>query len=438
MAGRPKPGFDFSGAIYLREVRRFLARTHTAPVAAFFAVLYALGSMIWGGMLTIVPLRGGWTAEILLGNGGGSAWWNYPGLLVVGPWGVLALPFFPTIAMIAVALGVGLGMAVAVALIVRLVRPSPHEVARSKAVGVATGLTPAMISLVTLGSCCTTAAAATGGIGLVAQASGSTTANLIVNNWYLGVAQVAIVWLALFGQELLLTVYGGLLGLRSVDPRVVRAEAPPLDRRWAAGALLRGALVVGGLLWSLSMLAEWTNQDPFASGAGWWYQWLVQHQLLAAIAVAAGFFPAGTLRFARALRAGTGRIVGAVIVVGALSLLVWLPAPLPSWGLDSLGSQIAGLLGAPAAWGGIAPGPVTGAGLGFRWAFEYLLPSVFALALVLRPDRAFDPLLRATARPALGPEDDGPRGGTAVPELELRIPPVAELAASPGSSVEGR
>jgi hypothetical protein len=426
VSASPASGLDFAGAVYLREVRRFLARTHTVPVAAFFAVLYALGSMLWGGMLTLAPIPGGWSGEILLGNGGGVGWWNYPGLLIVGPWGVLALPFLPTIAMVVVAVGVGLGMAVAVALIVRLVRPSPQDIARSKAVGTITGLTPAMISLVTLGSCCTTAAAATGGIGLMAQASGSTTTNLIVNNWYLGVAQVAIVWLALFGQELLLTVYGGLLGLRSPGSPAVRVAAPPLDRGWAAGAILRGGLVVGGLLWSLSMLAEWTTQNPLASGPGWWFQWLVQHQLVATVAVAAGFFPAATLRFARAIRTGSARPVGMLALLAAATVLVWLPPPLPAWGLDSFGSQLAGLLGAPAAWGAIAPGPVTGIALAFRWALEYLVPAGFVLAAVAVPDRAFAPLLRTVATPLPpAPEED-----ERITEFERHVRSLAERAAA--------
>jgi len=393
------PSIDLFGAFSLQEIRRFLRRARMLPLCAFVAVVYALASMLEGGMLALFPLHGGTTVELLTASGTGQGWWNYPGLLVIAPWGVLALPFFPTVAMIVVAVGVGLGMAVAGALILRIVRPSPEEVARSKAVGVATGLTPAMLSLVTLGSCCTTTAAATGGIGLIAQASGTSTANLLLNNWYLGVAQIAIVWAALLGQELLLRVYGGLLGLGGSDPPSVRVVAPPLDRRWVLGAVLRGTLVVGGLLWSISMLAEWTTQSPGSAGVGWWFRWIFQHQLIAGFAVGAGFFPLGAARLARLAREGWGRALGVLLLGTAVSLLVWLPPPLPAWGLDSLGSQLVGALGAPAAWGGIPLGSVTGAALVVRWALEYLLPAGFVIVAVLAPDRAFA-LLRATvARP---------------------------------------
>ncbi len=382
------------------EIRSFLRTSRALPAATFFGVLYALASLLGGGMLSLYPLGGGTTVEILTGSGTGQGWWNYPGLLVVAPWGVLALPMFATFAMVVVAVGVGLGMAVAAVLIYRLVRPSPQELARTKAVGALTGLTPAMISLVTLGSCCTTTAAATGGIGLIAQASGTTTANLLANSWYLGLAQMIIVWVALVGQELLLTVYGGLLGLRGPVGAPSPLSAPRIDRRWAAGAALRSVLAIGAVLWSLSMFAEWTTHDPMTASAGWWFRWVVQHQLIAAVAAGAAFVPLGALRFVRFARKGAGRIVGAVLVLASVSLLFWLPAPLPSWGLDSLGSQMLGTLGASTAWGAIPLGSVTGAALYLRWALEYLAPAGFVLFAVLAPDRAFAPLIATVAGPA--------------------------------------
>ena len=414
MRSAPAP-FEPWGFLSLREIRRFLRRSRALPAAVFFALVYALASMLWGGMLSLVPLRGGTTVTVLCGTAPaqgwwaclpGSAtapgWWNYPGVLVVAPWGILSLPFFPTLSMVLVAVGVGLGMAVAAALIYRLIRPSPEEVARSKAVGAITGLTPAMISLVTLGSCCTTTAAATGGIGLIAQASGTTTANLLLNNWYLGVAQVIIVWAALLGQELLLTVYGGLLGTRGSDAGYGGSVAPPLDRRWAAGATLRGALAIGGVLWSISMFAEWTTVPVFGAGAGWWFRWVVQHQLIAGLAVGAAFFPVEASELLRSWSRGIGRAVRWGIGIAALSVLVWLPPPLPSWGLDSFGSQLAGALGAPAAWGAIPLGSVTGIALYVRWALEFLVPAGFVLGAAVAPQRVFRPLLATVARRAPG------------------------------------
>jgi hypothetical protein len=397
------PRVDLAAALTFREVRWFLRRSRAVPVAVFFGILYALGSLLWGGMLSLVPLGGGTTVEVLTGSGTGQGWWNYPGVLVVAPWGVLALPFFATFTMVVVAVAVGLGMAVAAALIVRLVRPSPAEVARSKAVGAATGLTPAMLALVTLGSCCTTTAAATGGIGMIANASGTSTANVLLNNWYLGVAQIAIVWSALFGQELLLTVYGGLLGLRPTERSGARVAAPPFNRAWVAGATLRTLLVVGGVLWSLSMFAEWTTRSPFSAGAGWWFNWVVQHQLIAGLAAGTAFFPVAGRRLATILRTGNGRIVGAAVVLAALSLLVWLPPPLPAWGLDSLTGQLLGVLGAPVSWGAIPVGQVSGLALYLRWGLEYVLPAGFVLTAVLAPERAFAPLLATVAAPSREP-----------------------------------
>jgi hypothetical protein len=405
------PAPDLLSVLSLREIRGFLRRSHAIPLAVFLGVAYALGSMLEGGMLILEPLRGGTTIEILLASGTGSGWWNYPGLLVVAPWGILALPFFATIAMVGVSIGVGLGMAVAVGLVLRLLRPSPQEVARSKAVGVATGLTPAMIGLVTLGSCCTTTAAATGGIGLIAQASGTSTANLLVNSWYLGVAQLAIVGVGLFAQELLLAVYGGLLG---IGPRRGAVEVPPLDRRWAVGAVFRGALAIGGILWSLSMLAEWTTRPPVGAGAGWWFQWVAQHQLLGALAVAAAFCPSGAYRFASWARRGPGRWVGGIVAVVALSLLVWLPPVLTGAGLDSLTDQVLGAVGAPTAWGALVPGAQPVWAMVARWVLEYLVPSGFALGMVLSPERVFSPLFATLARPGVasgaGPPVRSPSG----------------------------
>lgn len=404
----PRAGaaIDLGRALLLTEVRGFLRRHHSVPVAVFFAVLYGIASLLWGQMLTLFSQPGGTVITIIPSTATGYGWWNYPGLLITGPWGALALPAFPTVAMVLVSVGVGLGMAVAAVLVYRLLRPAPSEVARSKAVGVATGLTPAMLSLLTLGSCCTTTAVATGGVGVLASASGTTTANLLLNNWYLGAAQIAIVWVALFGQELLLTVYSGLLGLRDDRPPASTRAVPLTSRRWLAGAVLRWGLVVGGLLWSLSMLAEWTTRPPAMAGAGWWFQWLVQHQLVAGFAVGSGFFPGAFANLCRAIRRGPLRVVGALLGVSALSMLVWLPPPLPAWGLDSLANELLGTAGFPAAWGAIRV-PIGGVSLLARWGLEYLIPAGFLLAAILRPGPTFAPLLAGASSTPTGSESTG-------------------------------
>ena len=418
------PRVSLASALLLTEVFGFLRRSRALGLAVFLGVAYALGSLLSGGMLVLVPQHVATTIEIVLGGTAGS--WNYPAVLVVAPWGILALPLFATAAMVGVAVGVGLGMAVAVVLVYRVLKPTPEQAARVKSVGIATGLNPAMIGLVTIGSCCTTTAAATGGMGLIAQASGTTSANLLLNNWYFGVAQLAIVWVALLGQELLLTVYGGLLGLGTTGRVAQRVVAPPFDRRWAAGAALRAALAVGGILWSLSMFAEWTTQPPLSSGAGWWVRWVLEHQLVAAVAVGAAFFPVPALRLFRALRRGAGRALGVVVALAAGAVLLWLPAPLPAWGLDSLTDQVIGALGAPASWGAIAVGPVTGAALVLRWAIEFVVPAGFTLVALASPERAFAPLTATVAR--LGPP---------APFASWTVPAAPGTGPAPSASVVG-
>jgi len=398
-----EPGVRVAGLFTFREVRRFIGASGAWSLAIFLAGIYLLGSLIEGGMAGIAHFTGGYTITIFTSSGTGQGWWNYPYVYAVAPWGYLEIPFFTGISMLLVAVGVGLGMAVAVLLVLQLLRPSPAGAARSKAVGAATGLTPAMIGLVTLGACCSTTAAASAGVGLVAQASGTSISNLLLNDWYLGVFQIVIVWAALLAQELLLTVYGGLYG-RDAGRRTTTRTAPASrGLRYVAGIGLRVVLVAGGLLWALAMLAEWTTVSTSSAGVGEWFQWLVQHLLLAGLAVGAGFFPGATLRLLERTRRGVLRVVPALALIGGISLLVWLPPILVSAGLDSLANQILGALGAPISWGVISPGPVGGPALLARWAIEYVVVAGFAIAVSLLPRRVLDPLVATVARVTVSP-----------------------------------
>lgn len=405
----PRASFDLSEALYLRQVRRFLRRSHALAFAAFLAMAYALASMLWGGMLTLAPLHGGTTVEILTGSGTGQGWWNYPGLLVVAPWGVLSLPFFPTVAMVVVAVGVGLGMAVAAMLIVRLLRPSAEEAARSKAVGAVTGLTPAMIALVTLGACCSTTAAATAGVGLVAQASGSSTSNLLFNNWFLGAFQIVVVYVALLAQELLLRVYGTMFG--AADPGVISStvtESRPIDRRAVASSVLRVGLVAAGITWGLAVLADWTVAAPLSASAGLWFNWLVEHWLIGGLAVFVALAPRPARDFLLwFLFRRDGYIVRGLLLVGAWSLAVWVPPPLSGVGVEGFGNELLGLLGVGPGFGGVGPGLAWGVGLLLRWVFQYLLLGGFAAAVALSPRRTLD-WVAETDRIATYPAAPGP------------------------------
>ena len=385
MAAVPK--FDPVGLVTLREIRTFIRRSHARGGVVFFGLLYVLGSLFLGGMVVLGDFPGGYTTYTVWGGTAGA--WNYPGLLIEAPWGVVSLPFFATFAMIVVGVGVGYGMAVAFLLAIQLLKSRATRANGSSAAGAFAGLTPAMISLVTLGACCSTTAAATAGVGLVAQASGTSASNLLLNNRYLGVFQIGMVWVALLAQEMLLVVYRGLFGPSPSE--LARAPAPRrVDRRFVAAGVLRVVLLGAGLVWALAVLAEWTTVNPATAGAGYWFQWLVQHELVAGLAISYALFPAATGAILVSWQRGAGWVLSLALLVGGLSLMLWVPPPLPAWGLDGLVNQILGAAGAPANWGAIAPGPVGGLALYLRWGFEYVLLGGFAAVAALAPRRVLD------------------------------------------------
>jgi len=390
--------FDPVGLLTLREIRSFIRRSSAQGGVVFFGLLYVLGSLFLGGMVVFGDIRGGSTLSIVWGGTAGS--WNYPGLLLVAPWGVVSLPFFATLAMVVVGVGVGYGMTVAVLLAVRLVKNRATNPAGSTATGAFAGLTPALISLVTLGACCSTTAAATAGVGLVAQASGTSASNLLLNNWYLGVFQIVMVWVALLAQEMLLVVYAGLFGRPSAAGEGGRAAtARRRGGQFLATGILRVLLLGAGVVWALAVLAEWTTVNPASAGAGYWFQWVFQHWLVSGLAIAAALLPTATGSALLRVRSGVGWIVPTLIALGGLSLILWVPPPLPSWGVDGLLNQLLGAAGVAPAWGAIAPGPVGGVALYLRWAFEYVLLGGFTTAAVLVPRRLFSWLAGSTPTP---------------------------------------
>ncbi len=417
------PRFDPVALVTLREVRRLIRTSPLRGAAVFFGSLYVVGALLVGGMLVLGNFGGGYTYEIFLGSPLGYQWWHFPALYVGAPWGELQLPLFPTIAMVVVGIGVGLGMAVAAGLVLRLLRPTPEERARGKAVGAVTGLTPAMISLVTLGACCSPSAAATAGIGLVASASATSVALVLYNDWYLGVFQIAVVWASLFAQELLLTVYRGLVGNGS-------ARGPPREPRagpWLLVGGVRTVLFLGGLLAVLSVGAAWTAVDPLRAGAGVWASWVLQSALLGATALSLALFPLGTVGVLERLpRSRPGRVLPGTLAVAAASVLVWLPAPLPAWGFTSVPDQLLGVVGGPAAWGAA---PVPAAALGwllFRWVVVIAVPSAFAILASVRPT-----VLRSffeTGVPAPGVSADPAATDLEAPSREPVGPGLADVA----------
>ncbi|MCI4360766.1 MAG: hypothetical protein L3J91_03610, partial [Thermoplasmata archaeon] len=134
------------------QLRTWWGRLMVASIGSVFAFI----SLLVGQMLVLEQVGGEYFLEIIWRPASGAYWWNYPGVILVQPWGILALPFLPTVAMVLVAYGVGLGMSVAVLIGVRMFRSRRTALGRPVALGSATGLTPAMIALVTLGACCST------------------------------------------------------------------------------------------------------------------------------------------------------------------------------------------------------------------------------------------------------------------------------------------
>ncbi|MFY9717971.1 MAG: hypothetical protein WAK40_08615 [Thermoplasmata archaeon] len=375
--------------VTLREIRRYIVRSHSVMMAVFIGMVYGLLALTQSGMLVLANLRGGYTLLAVTSAGSG------PGYLLIAPWGVLSLPILGLVAMVLVAIGVALGMAVAVLLSIALVRRRSSSSGGPASLGSIAGLTPAMITLLAFGACCSTTAAASAGVGVIAQLSGSTTQNLLINGWFLSIFQVGIVWIALIAQEALLRVYGGLFG----DPGAVATGAPApspprLSRRSIVGTVLRGLLLIGGVTWSLAMFADWTTVSPATASLATWVDWILVHQWLSAIAIGIALFPSAA---SEAIEGRSGpalrRAVRGISLIAGLLLVAGAPPPLAAWGLEGWGNEILSLAGVPAAWGAIAPLYGPGVALAFRWGVQYLLLGGFAIALAIRPRAALRPVL---------------------------------------------
>jgi hypothetical protein len=341
-----------------------------------------LTSNLSSGSLILEPVTtGGYFVEIVTGTG--SQWWDYPGLLALQPWGVLSLPFLATVTMILVSVGVGLSVTVAIRLLLPVLRRRIRGAnARSAATGAGIGSTPAITGLATLGACCCSTCA-TGGVAVVAAASGISVSTLLLNNWYLNIFELAVVYIALVAQE------------RSLRQSLALCPVPSrLNRRMAAGLLLRLVLLVAGITWSIAMFVEWGSINPATASAALWYHWIFEHQLLSVTAVAAGMFPREFTSLVRRLFRRLAGVPGRVgLLAASLTWGIWVPPQLVGDGLGGFLNEFLGYLGAPASLGAVAPGSPLGAALFFHWAFQHLLLAAFGLALALAPQRATAPLL---------------------------------------------
>jgi hypothetical protein len=370
----------------LQETRRTVREGHARLIAGSTAVLFAFVSMLVGGMLVFANFSNGYTLLVLWGSGTGQGSWNYPGLLLVAPWGVVSLPFLATLTMLLVSAAVGLSVAAAVRLVVPLLRRRWRgPLARSAGTGAAVGTTPAIVGLATLGACCCTSCS-TVGLSVVAAASGSSVNSLLVNNWYLDVFQLAVVGIALLAQE------RTLHSLRGTCVTTLTSS-----RQLTGGVLLRLGLLVAGITWSIAMFAEWSDTNPLTASAAVWYHWIFEHQVLSVTAVAAGMFPR---EFSSAVRSVFRRLPGLpwrmALFAGGITWGTWVPPLLASAGLGGFVNELLGHLNVPAAWGAIPPDSALGAPLYFHWAFQHLLLAAYGIAVAAVPERATEPLLWST------------------------------------------
>lgn len=390
----------------LHRTRGLLLGLRYRLLVGVVALAYAFGAMVFGGMLYFPPhpLTTGWLFYIYPTGPGPS--WAYPILLVEGPYFQLGLPFISAILVTLSAAGVGLGMSAAVFLSAGLIRDRGRASVLPTSLGTAVGLTPVMIALVTLGACCSTTAAATAGIALAAQSSGTTPAAALANGWYLGIFQAAVIYVALVAQEQLLIVFGffsrspgGSSGLESRG-----AEVPLRRGMGVASALLRLALVGAGLTWSLSMLTAWFTLSPEHASVATWVGWIGQHQVPGVLAVLVGLFPAATLRFWTHLSSRVPRAALRALLIGCgLSLLLWVPPPLSGLGVAGLGNELLGFWGFPSSWGAVAPPALGIVGLSLRWAFQLALLGLVTLSMGISPEATVRPMVLASGLPRTAP-----------------------------------
>jgi len=378
-----------------------------------FGLGYALSAMIFSGMLYLPPhplATGGFF--YIYPRGPGPSW-NYPAILAGGPYFQLDLPFLSAILMVLTAAGVGLGMALAVFLGVRLLRDRRDGRVWPTAIGTSAGLTPAMIALVTLGACCSTTAAATAGISLAAQSSGTTTAVLLANAWYLGFFQVAVVYLALLAQEQLVGIYGVLLGWTIGETAVAGERPRPLGWAGAGSGMLRIVLAAAGITWSLTMLADWISTPPGRAGVSAWFGWIVQHQVPGLLAISVALFPAAVAAFwATHSETRRGRALRGALIAAGLALLTWMPAPVSRAGAAALGNELLGYWHLSAGWGAVSPPALGPLGLTLRWGFQFVLLGLLSISLGLWPEATLRPFLRSSAARVARPSNAADPGRT--------------------------
>lgn len=369
----------FLSLLSLSETRALLRSRRARGWAFDIALIYAILSMMLGGMLDLSPVHHDVAIQLVWS---GNPWWDYPWLFLVAPGVFLELPLVPTIAMVLVSAGVGMGSVSALLLLVPRFRAPKRDDGAPVTPSPSAAAAPAITGLATLGACCCTSCASVGGVAVVAAASGADLVTILQSNWYVSLFQVGVVGFCLVAAERVLRVPAD------------RCPTPAAkDRRFLLGTLLRLSLLLAGITWSLAMFVEWGETSPLTASAATWYHWIFEHQLLALTAVVAGMFPSELASFVRRMFARpVGLALRVGLVVAGVTWGVGVPPLQAGMGLGGFLNELLGVLGAPAAWGAIAPDAALGPALYFHWAFQHLLLGAFAIVLALRPARALAPL----------------------------------------------
>jgi hypothetical protein len=394
-------GRGFGPLLLLRETRRTLRGTPGRLLFGSVTLAYLFISLLSGRMLVLG--RTGQTSTTFAIFASGYPSWNYPELAIIAPNGILVLPYLSTVTMALVSVGVGLGMSASVVLAYHLVRSRRQGSGVSGLLSGVEGLSPAMIAALTLGACCSTTAASTAGIGLAAQASGTTLDNLLTNTWFLNLLQVFVLGLALLAQEQLIRVYGTVLGVTPSEGET-RPVLPSFSLRVLLSGLSRVALLVAGAIGALGIFVAWTLVDPVSSGPVAWSFWLLAYELVALFAIACALAPGAARQLLRpdSSRGFTWTLRGVLLASGLL-LLLGVPAPYAGGATHGWLNELLSALGAPASWGAVRPSEAPGVALYLRWAFEYLLLGAFAMAAALAPVLVLGPLRASEARPGTTP-----------------------------------
>ncbi|HEY6237602.1 MAG TPA: hypothetical protein VIZ68_00255 [Thermoplasmata archaeon] len=302
-----------------------------------------------------------------------------PAVIVTAPHLVLSFAFWPTLVMGLLGAGIGLAVSSSVAL---------FAVQRRRRMDLAaSGVAPVVTGAALLGACCcTTCVAQAATIGLIGAASGTSAPVLISSSWPLGLFQLLILGASLLYMERELEGTGA--------PSI---PVPASDRRRALAVALRIALLLGAITWLFSFVVEWSAaEEPITTAL--LYHWALEHWALGLIGIVSALGPLGAWSwFGRHAQAAWG--IRAVLLLAGVTWGIYVPPFAADWGLGGTVNEMMGYVGAPAAWGAVAPDAPLGGALLFHWIFQHTVIAAWGIAVSLAPARAFA-VLSPDRRPA--------------------------------------